>query len=55
MAIEYLSKGMTRQELLDALEGVRATLRSQGREADEDVVMELMDVVADYCGPHMKI
>jgi hypothetical protein len=55
VAIEYLSSGMGRQELLDALEGVRAALRSQGREADEDTVLELMDVVADYCSPHMKI
>ena len=34
MAIQYLSDGMTRQDLLEALEGVRATLRSQDREAD---------------------
>ena len=55
LAIDLLSAGMGRQELLDALEGVRAELRSQGREADEDTVLELMDVVADYCGPHMRI
>jgi hypothetical protein len=55
VAVEHLSGGMGRQELLDALEGVRAVLRSQGREADEDTVMEQMDIVADYCSPHMKI
>lgn len=55
MAIELLAAGTERQELLDALEGVRAMLRSQDREADEDTVMELMDIVADYCSPHMKI
>jgi len=55
MAIESLAAGMGRQELLDGLEGVRAMLRSQDREADEDTVMELMDIVADYCSQHMKI
>ena len=55
MAIESLAAGMERQELLDGLEAVRAVLRSQDREADEDTVMELMDIVADYCSPHMKI
>jgi hypothetical protein len=46
---------MGRQEWLDTLEGVRDARRARGREADEDAVLELMDVVADYCGPHMKI
>lgn len=55
VAIECLSCGMSRQELLGALEGVRDTWRSQGREADEETVLELMDVVTDYCSPHMKI
>jgi hypothetical protein len=46
---------MGRQELLDALEGVRADLRSQGREADEDMVMEVMDCLVGWCSPHMRI
>jgi hypothetical protein len=55
VAIEHLSAGMGRQELLDALEGVRADLRSQGREADEDMVMEVMDFLVGWCSPHMRI
>jgi hypothetical protein len=55
MAVQYLSEGMSRQELLTGLEGVRDVLRSQGREADEDTVLELMDIVADSCSSHMRI
>jgi hypothetical protein len=30
-------------------------LRQAGREADEDMVMDVMDFLMGWCSPHMKL
>ena len=50
-----LRAGATRDEVLTTLEGVRADLRAAGRDADEDKLLELMDMLAGWSAPHMKL
>lgn len=48
---KLLSLDHTYQEL----EAVRARLREVGAEADEDMVMDVMDRVVGFCRPHARI
>jgi hypothetical protein len=50
-----LSTGATREQLISTLEDVRAELRESGRDADEDKVLEVMDMLAGWSAPHMKL
>ena len=50
-----LERGLTRDELIAALEDLRRQLQAAGRDADEDVVLELMDMLAGWTAPHMKL
>lgn len=50
-----LDQDWTRDELLAALETFRETLRTAGRDADEDIVLEAMDFVTGWCSPQMKV
>jgi hypothetical protein len=55
VASTSLREGATQAEVLDALEQVRAQIRTEGRDADEDKVLELMDMVGGWSAPHMKL
>jgi hypothetical protein len=37
------------------LRALRGHLRDAGRDADEDMVLEVMDFLAGWSSPHMKI
>jgi hypothetical protein len=37
------------------LRELREMLRHDGRTADEDVVLDVMDFVVGWCSPHMKL
>ena len=50
-----LSQGRTPESILNLFERNRQQLRSAGREADEDAVMEAMDFLTGWCSPHMKL
>jgi hypothetical protein len=52
---DLLAQGMSREEVLSALEAVRRRLREGGRDADEDAVMDVMDFVVGWCSPHMRL
>jgi len=45
----------TREEIADALESYRISLREQGRDADEDVILEVMDELSGWASPHAKL
>jgi len=47
--------GKTRQDILAELEALRNVLREQGRDADEDVVLEVMDFLVGWSSPHMSM
>jgi hypothetical protein len=44
LASHLLAQGQTRH-----------TLRQADREAEEDAVMDVMDVLVGWCSPHMKL
>jgi hypothetical protein len=49
------SEGLSNDSILQLFEQARQHLREQGRQHDEDVVMELMDFLVGWCSPHMKL
>ena len=55
LAADYLQQGESREAVLDRFERVQTPLRAAGREADEDVVLEVMDCLVGWCSPHMKL
>ena len=55
MAADALDAGATHHQLLNVLEALRAKARVEGREADEDRVMDLMDCLVGWCGPHASL
>jgi hypothetical protein len=50
-----LESGVTRERLIDQLEDLRADLRASGREDDEDVVLEVMDLLTGWSSPHVRL
>ena len=44
-----------RATVLDELEELRAALRAASRDAEEDVVLEVMDFVTGWCAPHVRL
>jgi hypothetical protein len=50
-----LQGGWEHDRLLKLLEGYRDEMRVLGRDDDEDVVLEVMDFVAGWASPHMKL
>lgn len=49
------AQGLSDDEILQRLEHLRAVLREEGRDAEEDVVLEVMDFVAGWCSPHVSL
>jgi hypothetical protein len=50
-----LEHGVSRAEVLGQLESLRIELRGSGREAAEDVVLDVMDFVSGWSSPHMQV
>jgi len=50
-----LSAGVSREAINARLEVVRSELRAEGREDDEDVVLDVMDFVTGWSSPHMRL
>lgn len=55
LAEGFLLRGESRDTLYKKLEQARQQLHKQGREADADVVLDVMDLVDGWCSPHVKI
>ena len=49
--IELRVEGVSKQEIYAALE----SLRTQVTEAQDDIILEAMDVLVGFCSPHMLI
>ncbi len=49
---EYRDSGITRDDVLGTLEGLRALAKG---EAEEDRILDVMDIVVGWCGGHMKV
>lgn len=52
---ELLLQGWQREQLLAELEQFRVVLRERGQRDDEDCVLEVMDFLAGWASPHMKV
>ncbi|MDQ4071013.1 MAG: hypothetical protein M3203_16315 [Actinomycetota bacterium] len=55
LATERLSEGSTREQIRNELEQLRRQLQAESREADEDIVLEVLDLIEGWCSPHMTI
>jgi len=49
---ELFADGFDEGQALGVLETARSRLRVEDREADEDEVMDVMDRLGGWCGPH---
>ena len=50
-----VSQGYDRETLNQALTDFALDLRAVNRESDEDLILEVMDFLAGWCSPHMKM
>jgi hypothetical protein len=48
---EYRDKGLSAQAALEVLQ----SLRARADESTEDRVLEIMDIVAGFCAPHVRV
>jgi hypothetical protein len=55
LASNLLARGHEPAAVLELLEHERQRLREMQREADEDLVLEVMDFLAGWCSPHMRL
>jgi hypothetical protein len=53
--VQARSAGVGRDTVEQQLRALREHLQRAGRDADEDVVLEVMDFLAGWSSPHMKI
>ncbi len=49
------SRALTPDSALEELEELRATLRDQDREQDEDAVMDVMEFLLGWCSQHVRL
>jgi predicted RNase H-like HicB family nuclease len=54
LAENLFAEGYSNAAILESFEKARQELRSADREADEDAVMDVMDILVGWCSPHMK-
>lgn len=50
-----LAEGTSRDELVAELERFRVVLQRDGRDSDEDLVLDLLDFITGFCSPHQTI
>ena len=55
LASHLLRDGLSRDELIAQFDSFREVLRREGREDEEDVVLDTMDYVVGWCSPHMRL
>lgn len=55
LALELAAQGQTQQQVYDVFEQFRAYLRETEREADEDMIMDVMDCISGWCSPHARL
>jgi hypothetical protein len=52
---QLFADGQDDQQVYDLFESVRGQLRREGREVQEDVVMEVMDCLVGWCSPQQVL
>jgi hypothetical protein len=47
--------GLSKAAVLEQFEQTRQSLRVQGKQREEDLLLEVIDFIEGWCSPHMKI
>jgi hypothetical protein len=55
LVLSMMAEGQSQDAILQVFEDARQELRQAGREADEDVVTDVMEFLVGWCSPHMKL
>ena len=55
LAVNLLDRGSDRATVIQEFQQVQQQLREANREAEEDLVMDVLDCLVDWCSPHMRI
>lgn len=55
LANRLRGEGYSREELVEAFERIRLTLRERDMEDAEDTLLEIMDELSDWCSPGSRI
>jgi hypothetical protein len=55
LAKSFLAQGLDKTSVFETFEGVRQQLRQVKREADEEAVVDVLDCLVGWCGPHMDL
>ena len=55
LAVYLLDQGSDRATVIQDFKKVQRQLRAADREAEEDVLMDVLDCLEDWCSPHMRI
>ncbi len=55
LAIRLLAEGHGREDVIARFENTRAQLREVNRDAEEDIIMDVMDFLVGWCSPHARI
>ena len=50
-----VAQGQDRDRIYEELESLRTQLQKDGRESDEDAVLEVMDFLTGFSTPHARI
>jgi hypothetical protein len=51
LLVRYRASGLSQRAAYDALHALRSRLTGR----DEDRLLELMDIVAGFCAPHLRV
>lgn len=55
LAVNLLDQGLDRATVIQDFKKVQRQLRAADREAEEDVLMDVLDCLVDWCSPHVRI
>ncbi|HMF12237.1 MAG TPA: hypothetical protein VKE94_08020 [Gemmataceae bacterium] len=55
VALDLFADSQTREAVLELFERARPELREADRAGEEDAVMDVMDFLAGWCSPHVKL
>jgi hypothetical protein len=48
-------QGTPREALYEELERLRSALRHHGRDDQDDIILDVMDLLTGFCAPHARI
>jgi hypothetical protein len=55
LVLDLQAQGQDQAAILTLLEQSRSELSESGREREEDLILDVMDLVVGWCSPHMAL